>query len=584
MPVTATCAGLTTVTCTESNVPDGTWQYTDTPTYGLNWVGAESAQSAPVVVDTTAPMVPAPSVVAGYVTVLSVPVGLGAATDTGGSGVNTSPVMVLRTSAALSSGTCATFSSFTPVPLTGGNDTSVLSGFCYRYQQRASDNVGNTATSSTSDTVKVDATSPTGPTFTFSALTSAYWPGSGTTVYFRGGSSGSFTVTPSATDSESAISGYAYPDLGSGWSRAGGAYSFTGSAGTGTGVINAANGAGSIAGTPLTARSDPDGPTGGALLVNGVPATAGGSTSYITAGATLALSGRTDFSEPLSATRSGLASSTLTLRSAALTNNACGTFGAPTIITGTSAPVTADSCYLLTLSGTDNVGNSSSLSSTVKVDTSAPSTPTLSFSSLTNARATGARVYFRSDAPSGGLTVTATSTDPQSGIGGWTFPDLGTGWAVTGSAESRTYTWSAPTPATSSGSLTVSATNGAGLLSPASAPFTMVPDATRRQVARSRSTAQWPPQVARRATRHRARRWPRRFAPSSSRRRPDAVRPEQSTLTVRSAPLTNNTAAPTGCRRRSLEQGQRPQRRAPATCSRSPEPTMSETPPPEAPP
>ena len=54
VPVTATCTGITTITCTASNVPDGTWQYTDTPTYGLDWVGTESAKSAPVVVDATA--------------------------------------------------------------------------------------------------------------------------------------------------------------------------------------------------------------------------------------------------------------------------------------------------------------------------------------------------------------------------------------------------------------------------------------------------------------------------------------------------------------------------------------------------
>ena len=43
-----------------------------------------------MVVDTTPPVVPVPSVAAGYVTALSVPVGLGTVTDTGGSGVNTS--------------------------------------------------------------------------------------------------------------------------------------------------------------------------------------------------------------------------------------------------------------------------------------------------------------------------------------------------------------------------------------------------------------------------------------------------------------------------------------------------------------
>jgi hypothetical protein len=58
--VNASCVGTGIVTCTESSVPQGTWQYTDTPTYGANWVGTESALSAPLTVDTT------PSVAIAY--------------------------------------------------------------------------------------------------------------------------------------------------------------------------------------------------------------------------------------------------------------------------------------------------------------------------------------------------------------------------------------------------------------------------------------------------------------------------------------------------------------------------------------
>jgi hypothetical protein len=53
----ASCSGTGTITCTESSVPDGKWMYTDTPTYGTNWVGVESAKSAAVTVDTTPPTV-----------------------------------------------------------------------------------------------------------------------------------------------------------------------------------------------------------------------------------------------------------------------------------------------------------------------------------------------------------------------------------------------------------------------------------------------------------------------------------------------------------------------------------------------
>jgi hypothetical protein len=48
--VLADCAGTVSgTTCTENNVPAGTWKYSVTPALGL-WRGAESAQSADVVV------------------------------------------------------------------------------------------------------------------------------------------------------------------------------------------------------------------------------------------------------------------------------------------------------------------------------------------------------------------------------------------------------------------------------------------------------------------------------------------------------------------------------------------------------
>jgi hypothetical protein len=46
----AACSGLiTTTTCTENNVPSGTWEYTDTPVQG-GWTGASSSLSNPITV------------------------------------------------------------------------------------------------------------------------------------------------------------------------------------------------------------------------------------------------------------------------------------------------------------------------------------------------------------------------------------------------------------------------------------------------------------------------------------------------------------------------------------------------------
>ena len=371
--VTATCSGTSTITCTEANVSDGTWQYTNTPTYGLNWVGTESTRSAAVIVDTTPPVVAVPSVTAGYVTVLSVPVGVVAATDSG-SGVNTSGV--LRASATLSGGTCGTFGSFTPVSLTSGNDNTVLTNTCYQYQQQATDNVGNTTTSTTSNTVRVDNTAPTVPT---PAVTAGYVTASTVPV-------GLGTVT----------------DAGSGVNT--------------SGVLRA---------------------------------------------------------------------------SATLSGGTCGSFGSFTAVslsTGNDTTIVSGTCYQYQQRATDNAGNvgTSTTSNIVKVDTTAPPVPTLTYSALSNVSVTGTTAYYRSTASSGGFTVTASSTDSESGIANYTFPSLGTGWTFTGSGATRTYSWSGTNPTTSSGGLAVTATNNAGQTSSGSNltnPITMVSDTTPPVVA-----------------------------------------------------------------------------------------------------
>ena len=108
----------------------------------------------------------------------------------------------------------------------------------------------------------------------------------------------------------------------------------------------------------------------------------------------------------------------------------------------------------------DNVGNISTVTTqTVKLDTSAPTAPTLGFSGLSNAYypGSGSTVYVESGA-SGGFTVTGSgSTDGESGVAGYTYPSLGGGFSNTAGA----YTFNSAT--TQSGSVT--AQNNAGLSS-----------------------------------------------------------------------------------------------------------------------
>src|SRR5262249_9567574 len=153
---------------------------------------------------------------------------------------------------------------------------------------------------------------------------------------------------------------------------------------------------------------------------NGTAATAGGSSSFLTSGTTLTIGSRTDYSEATTGTESGLGSSTLTIKSASLTGNSCGSYGSPTTITGTTSQAGAPgNCYLLTLTGTDNVGNATSISTVVKVDTTAPSAPTtFGFSALTNAfyPGSGSKVYFKSGS-AGGFTVAASgAADSDTGV------------------------------------------------------------------------------------------------------------------------------------------------------------------------
>jgi hypothetical protein len=162
--VSSSCSGSGTITCTESNVPDGTWQYTDAPTYGGQWVGIESAKSASVIVDTAAPT-GSVSYTNGYMTSTSASISFGA-TDGAGSGVNSSTGRLMRATAALSNGTCGSFGVFTQVGSTGPASPvpdAISSATCYEYEYVVSDNTGNQATITSPNVMKVDAIAPAVP-------------------------------------------------------------------------------------------------------------------------------------------------------------------------------------------------------------------------------------------------------------------------------------------------------------------------------------------------------------------------------------------------------------------------------------
>src|SRR5262249_54428211 len=153
-----------------------------------------------------------------YYTTLSVPLTLGDGSD-GGSGLDTASRVVERDSTTLAGDVCGSFSgSWTQVTLTGGADTTVVSGHCYRYRYKISDNVGNqSAVSAASADAKVDTTSPT---VTVTARTESsgagnqYFDSGSSTLYFRPAGSGAFVVNATANDADSGVTQVAFPGLG----------------------------------------------------------------------------------------------------------------------------------------------------------------------------------------------------------------------------------------------------------------------------------------------------------------------------------------------------------------------------------
>ena len=279
-----------------------------------------STASAGIVVDTTAPTVsaeltPAPNA-AGWSASTPVQVLL-SADDASGSGIDRIRYTT-DGSDPLVSGTALDYVS----PLSIGATTTV------RYF--AADLAAN-ASAVQSQLVKIDLTAPVNLLSLSGVSGGAHLAGA--TVFYRGTDAGSFTLTNALSDpggsgpassATAALSGTT-----TGWSHAasvvalpsGGPYvsaSFGWSAGTTSAPAESVTGtdvAGNTHTSNLTFTSDGAGPTGGALSVNGVAATGGGSVSGSVSGGFAIV--RTDYGDA----GSGLVSSILTLESAALSSS-----------------------------------------------------------------------------------------------------------------------------------------------------------------------------------------------------------------------------------------------------------------------
>lgn len=146
----ATVSGLS---CIEQSVPDGTWYYAVTPIISL-WTGTESARSAGVAIDTTAPAVSVTSISptpngAGFNNTSPVTVNLSAVDNAGGSGVATIKYTV-------DGGSTVTVNAAAAAVNVSGNGTHTVSYF-------ATDVAGNSSTPQ-AQTVKIDTVAPAAPT------------------------------------------------------------------------------------------------------------------------------------------------------------------------------------------------------------------------------------------------------------------------------------------------------------------------------------------------------------------------------------------------------------------------------------
>lgn len=152
-PATGGCAGtVSTLTCTEQDVPGGMWYYTVTPTIAL-WTGAESPRSTGTSSDSAAPAAtvqavsPAPNA-AGWNNSSPVTVTLTADDGAAGSGVATITY-------AVDGGAKQTVSGVVATVAVSGDGTHTVTYF-------ATDNTGNSGTAQT-HTVRIDATAPAAP-------------------------------------------------------------------------------------------------------------------------------------------------------------------------------------------------------------------------------------------------------------------------------------------------------------------------------------------------------------------------------------------------------------------------------------
>ncbi|HEV8462440.1 MAG TPA: Ig-like domain-containing protein [Gaiellaceae bacterium] len=383
-----------------------------------------SATTLTLTLDNTVPTSGTISV-PSYATATSVTITSGNYSD-GGSGIATN-VITRSAGRSPTAGACPG-SGYTGATTVTSPDTGVVDGQCYVYTLTGTDNVGNTISTSSSP-VMVDTTKPA-DAFTLTGISGGVFK-SGTTIYYKGNTAGSFKLRDTVTDATSGPASATFGALagGSGFSTHNSetisgpspydstAITWTSASGAPTIPAHGTDRAGNSQNdTTFAVTLDNTAPTGGSISV---PAYVSSTSVTITSG---------NYSDG----GSGLAGGSNTITRSAGQSPTAGVcpgsgYTGATTVTSPDTGVSNGRCYVYTVSATDNVGNTTSVtSSPVLVDTVAPSDALTLNSVSGGVFKSGTTIYYKGNA-AGSFKLQDAVSDAASGPKSATFGALAGG-------------------------------------------------------------------------------------------------------------------------------------------------------------
>ncbi|MGH7357905.1 MAG: OmpL47-type beta-barrel domain-containing protein, partial [Candidatus Rokuibacteriota bacterium] len=312
-------------------------------------------------------------------------------------GLDPASAVLERRTSPLADGSCDPFAGAWS---TVTSPDTVPSGQCAQYRHRVSDRVGNEATYTSSDVVKVDLADPAAPALTLDE-TSPYAYASGTQLYLNTAQSGVYDVAAASSDPVSGLEKIAFPGGSEDTSAPyGSSYDFDDLA-PGTHTVTAHDRAGNTASSTFDVSADVDAPS----TTDDSGATG---SSWQTAPVTVTLA-------PVDP-GAGVAATYYTTDGSAPTTSSD---------EGTTVSLAADGVYTIRYFSLDRVGNAEPVqtaAATIRIDGTNPDAPAIALDeSSPHAHVAGEEIFLNT-AQAGFYTVSATSADAGSGLERIRFP------------------------------------------------------------------------------------------------------------------------------------------------------------------